>query len=366
MLEYHWMDTWYTRENIPNLRKPIFIQSLFILFIYLILSAFGSMSGWSTTLTWWPPWVLYPPPGAGAPAERPRAPWRTARPTTRRRTTSCRANRRSGSAPKWEDGPMVFLDAMGWWDGGQLNVCLVVVFWPPGMHIIRMTSSWSPGAQHFFLSWHGSKFTTDPIQKSESESWKQQFPPDLLAWSTASRGNVWIPTRSTTHSTRRFYRCEIQKSERCFDGYLANRITYLCHFLSQIHISIATKISIHNFIVLNYDSCNKTGCSQVGFQNRWIFGFSFGISGSGFATSFQGIRLMHLCEYHYADVVLTLAYASVYFRGAAAWKNQTFFAEKTKGGPDAEVPLPPLATRWATMRWKIKDQRFLIWIIDLI
>ncbi|CAE7796868.1 unnamed protein product [Symbiodinium sp. CCMP2592] len=27
-----------------------------------------------------------------------------------------------------------------------------------------------------------------------------------------------------------------------------------------------------------------------------------------------GIRLMHLCEYHYADVVLTLAYASVYFR----------------------------------------------------
>lgn len=30
----------------------------------------------------------------------------------------------------------------------------------------------------------------------------------------------------------------------------------------------------------------------------------------------QGIRLMHLCEYHYADVVLTLAYASVYFRGA--------------------------------------------------
>ena len=23
---------------------------------------------------------------------------------------------------------------------------------------------------------------------------------------------------------------------------------------------------------------------------------------------------MHLCEYHYADVVLTLAYASVYFR----------------------------------------------------
>ncbi|CAE7574489.1 unnamed protein product [Symbiodinium pilosum] len=30
----------------------------------------------------------------------------------------------------------------------------------------------------------------------------------------------------------------------------------------------------------------------------------------------QGIRLMHLCEYHYADVVLTLAYASVYFRSA--------------------------------------------------
>lgn len=32
----------------------------------------------------------------------------------------------------------------------------------------------------------------------------------------------------------------------------------------------------------------------------------------------QGIRLMHLCEYHYADVVLTLAYASVYFRSAFA------------------------------------------------
>ncbi|CAE7394456.1 unnamed protein product [Symbiodinium natans] len=30
----------------------------------------------------------------------------------------------------------------------------------------------------------------------------------------------------------------------------------------------------------------------------------------------MGIRLMHLCEYHYADVVLTLAYASVYFRSA--------------------------------------------------
>lgn len=30
----------------------------------------------------------------------------------------------------------------------------------------------------------------------------------------------------------------------------------------------------------------------------------------------QGIRLMHLCDYHYADVVLTLAYASVYFRSA--------------------------------------------------
>lgn len=30
----------------------------------------------------------------------------------------------------------------------------------------------------------------------------------------------------------------------------------------------------------------------------------------------QGIRLLHLCEFHYADVVLTLAYTSVYFRGA--------------------------------------------------
>jgi len=30
----------------------------------------------------------------------------------------------------------------------------------------------------------------------------------------------------------------------------------------------------------------------------------------------QGLKLMHLCDYHYADVVLTLAYASVYFRSA--------------------------------------------------
>merc|ERR1719217_1640884 len=28
----------------------------------------------------------------------------------------------------------------------------------------------------------------------------------------------------------------------------------------------------------------------------------------------QGVRLMHLCDYDYADVVLVLAYASVYFR----------------------------------------------------
>jgi len=35
-----------------------------------------------------------------------------------------------------------------------------------------------------------------------------------------------------------------------------------------------------------------------------------------FKKVLQGIRLMHLCEYHYADVVLTLAYASVYFRSA--------------------------------------------------
>ena len=32
----------------------------------------------------------------------------------------------------------------------------------------------------------------------------------------------------------------------------------------------------------------------------------------------EGIRLLHLCEFHYADVVLTLAYASVYFRGPSA------------------------------------------------
>eukprot|EP00931_Biecheleriopsis_adriatica_P091058 TRINITY_DN6496_c0_g2_i1.p1 TRINITY_DN6496_c0_g2~~TRINITY_DN6496_c0_g2_i1.p1 ORF type:complete len:335 (+),score=64.90 TRINITY_DN6496_c0_g2_i1:151-1155(+) len=31
----------------------------------------------------------------------------------------------------------------------------------------------------------------------------------------------------------------------------------------------------------------------------------------------QAARLMHLCDYHYADVVLTLAYASVYFRRAS-------------------------------------------------
>lgn len=33
-----------------------------------------------------------------------------------------------------------------------------------------------------------------------------------------------------------------------------------------------------------------------------------------YKTVLQGVRLMHLCEYHYADVVLVLAYASVYFR----------------------------------------------------
>mmetsp|Transcript_12522 Transcript_12522/g.33645 ORF Transcript_12522/g.33645 Transcript_12522/m.33645 type:complete len:365 (+) Transcript_12522:162-1256(+) len=33
-----------------------------------------------------------------------------------------------------------------------------------------------------------------------------------------------------------------------------------------------------------------------------------------YKTVLQGIRLMHLCDYHYSDVVVTLAYASVYFR----------------------------------------------------
>lgn len=33
-----------------------------------------------------------------------------------------------------------------------------------------------------------------------------------------------------------------------------------------------------------------------------------------FKTVLQGVRLMHLCDYPYADVVLVLAYASVYFR----------------------------------------------------
>jgi hypothetical protein len=32
----------------------------------------------------------------------------------------------------------------------------------------------------------------------------------------------------------------------------------------------------------------------------------------------QGVRLMHLCDYDYADVVLVLAYASVYFRSTFA------------------------------------------------
>lgn len=33
-----------------------------------------------------------------------------------------------------------------------------------------------------------------------------------------------------------------------------------------------------------------------------------------FKTVLQGVRLMHLCDYAYADVVLVLAYASVYFK----------------------------------------------------
>mmetsp|Transcript_21168 Transcript_21168/g.46107 ORF Transcript_21168/g.46107 Transcript_21168/m.46107 type:complete len:364 (-) Transcript_21168:96-1187(-) len=32
-------------------------------------------------------------------------------------------------------------------------------------------------------------------------------------------------------------------------------------------------------------------------------------------TVLQGVRLMHLCDYNYSDVVVTLAYASVYFKG---------------------------------------------------
>lgn len=34
-----------------------------------------------------------------------------------------------------------------------------------------------------------------------------------------------------------------------------------------------------------------------------------------FKTVLQGVRLMHLCDYNYSDVVVTLAYASVYFKG---------------------------------------------------
>jgi hypothetical protein len=34
-----------------------------------------------------------------------------------------------------------------------------------------------------------------------------------------------------------------------------------------------------------------------------------------YKTVLQALRLMHLCKFNYSDVVLTLAYASVYFRG---------------------------------------------------
>eukprot|EP00929_Paragymnodinium_shiwhaense_P099109 TRINITY_DN60668_c0_g1_i1.p1 TRINITY_DN60668_c0_g1~~TRINITY_DN60668_c0_g1_i1.p1 ORF type:complete len:363 (-),score=66.14 TRINITY_DN60668_c0_g1_i1:126-1214(-) len=34
-----------------------------------------------------------------------------------------------------------------------------------------------------------------------------------------------------------------------------------------------------------------------------------------FKTMLQGVRLLHLCDYHYSDVVITLAYAAVYFKG---------------------------------------------------
>lgn len=33
-----------------------------------------------------------------------------------------------------------------------------------------------------------------------------------------------------------------------------------------------------------------------------------------YKTVLQGVRLMHLCGFHYSDVVLTLAYASIYFK----------------------------------------------------
>jgi hypothetical protein len=35
-----------------------------------------------------------------------------------------------------------------------------------------------------------------------------------------------------------------------------------------------------------------------------------------YKTVLQGVRLMHLCDYNYSDVVVTLAYASAYFRTA--------------------------------------------------
>jgi len=33
-----------------------------------------------------------------------------------------------------------------------------------------------------------------------------------------------------------------------------------------------------------------------------------------YKTVLQGVRLMHLCDYNYSDVVVTLAHASIYFR----------------------------------------------------
>jgi len=37
-----------------------------------------------------------------------------------------------------------------------------------------------------------------------------------------------------------------------------------------------------------------------------------------YKTVLQGMRLMHLCSYHYSDLVVTLAYASIYFKSICA------------------------------------------------
>ena len=56
-----------------------------------------------------------------------------------------------------------------------------------------------------------------------------------------------------------------------------------------------------------------------GLFHQWNFFFLLRSSN----PTAEGIRLLHLCEFHYADVVLTLAYASVYFRGPSVASDAT-------------------------------------------